>query len=324
MENKLIVTTSPHITARETTRGLMLNVVFALLPTVIAAGLIFGWRAWLVAGVCTGACVGFEALYNVVMKRDQSVGDMSAVVTGLILACNLPSTLPLWMAIVGAFVAIIVVKMLFGGLGFNFANPALVGRIVLFLSFTAAMTNYGYPAVARMDALAGATPLVASNSVAGSQMLLPLLFGVHGGVLGETCALTLLLGGVYLIVTKTIAATIPCSYLGGYYVLYVLYRFFSEGMELASIGGIALDGVAQLMMGGLLLGAFFMATDYVTSPYTPKAQILFGIGLAAFTFLIREFGNMAEGVSFSLLLMNLVVPYLNKIRRTPLGGAKKK
>ena len=255
---KLIVTASPHITNHTSTRGLMLNVCIALLPALVASTLIFGARALLVTGVTVGACVGFEALYCVVMKKPVPVGDFSAVVTGMILAFNLPATIPLWIAIIGAFVAIVVAKQLFGGLGFNFANPALLGRIVLFIGFAGRMTAYAFPQT-DIDALASATPLVAGNSMA---------------------VLSLVLGQ---------------------------------------------DVVLQLFSGGLLLGAFFMATDYVTSPFTFTGRIVYGVCLGVITCIIRFYGNMAEGVSFALLLMNLLVPYINDLtRQKPLGGAKAK
>ncbi len=305
---KYIVTSSPHITDNASTRGLMLNVVFALLPTFIAAGFIFGARAWLLTGVTVASCVGFEALYNMVRKQPQTVGDMSAVVTGIILAFNFPSTLPLFIAIIGAFVAVVVTKMLFGGIGCNFANPALVGRTVLFVSFAFHMSNYGYPVQYKLDALASATPLVAGKTLSGSSMLLPLLTGVHGGMLGETCAITLILGGIYLIVSKTISAAIPASYIGTVIVMSLLF---------------GQDALLQVLSGGLLLASFFMATDYVTSPFTRNGKIIYGIGLGIITCLIRFWGNYAEGVSFALLIMNLVVPYINSAtRQTPLGGAK--
>ena len=289
---KLIVTASPHITNHTSTRGLMLNVCIALLPALVASTLIFGARALLVTGVTVAACVGFEALYCVVMKKPVPVGDFSAVVTGMILAFNLPATIPLWIAIIGAFVAIVVAKQLFGGLGFNFANPALLGRIVLFIGFAGRMTAYAFPQT-DIDALASATPLVAGNSMAGKDMLLQLL-----------------LGALYLIATKTISAAIPLSYIGTVAVLSLV---------------LGQDVVLQLFSGGLLLGAFFMATDYVTSPFTFTGRIVYGVCLGVITCIIRFYGNMAEGVSFALLLMNLLVPYINDLtRQKPLGGAKAK
>ena len=304
---KLIVTASPHITNHTSTRGLMLNVCIALLPALVASTLIFGARALLVTGVTVAACVGFGALYCVVMKKPVPVGDFSAVVTGMILAFNLPATIPLWIAIIGAFVAIVVAKQLFGGLGFNFANPALLGRIVLFIGFAGRMTAYAFPQT-DIDALASATPLVAGNSMAGKDMLLQLLLGAHGGVLGETCAVALILGGIYLIATKTISAAIPLSYIGTVAVLSLV---------------LGQDVVLQLFSGGLLLGAFFMATDYVTSPFTLKGKLVYGVALGIVTFAIREWGSYAEGVSFALLFMNLWVPYINDLtRQTPYGYIK--
>ncbi len=306
-KKKLIVSASPHITSHETTRGIMLNVCAALLPALIASSLIFGARALLVTGVTVASCVGFEALYCILLKKPVPVGDFSAVVTGMILAFNLPVSIPLWIAIIGAFVAIVVAKQLFGGLGHNFANPALLGRIVLFISFAGRMTAYTYPET-DVDVLATATPLAAGAP--GKDIIVKLLLGTHGGMLGETCAAALLLGGLYLIATKTISAAIPLSYIGTVAVLSLI---------------LGQDVLLQLLSGGLMLGAFFMATDYVTSPFTFKGRIVYGICLGVLTCLIRFFGNMAEGVSFALLLMNLLVPYLNELtRQKPLGGVKAK
>lgn len=306
---KLVVTASPHIVDQSSTRGLMGHVIIALMPALVASAFIFGFRALLVTGVTVAACVGFEALYCVLMKKPVPVGDLSAVVTGLILAFNLPATIPLWIAVVGAFIAIVVVKQLFGGIGCNFANPALVGRIALFVGFAGRMTAYAFPET-DIDVLATATPLVAGKSLSSMDMLFNLAFGIHGGVLGETCSVMLLLGGIYLIVTRTISAAIPVAYLGTVAVLSLV---------------LGQDVVLQLLGGGLLLGAFFMATDYVTSPFTLKGKIVYGIGLGVITCAIRFWGNMAEGVSFSLLIMNLLVPYINDLtRQKPLGGVKSK
>lgn len=304
---KLIVSASPHIHARTTTRGIMLNVCAALLPAIFAGTLVFGARTLLVTGVTVAACVGFEALYCVLLKKPVPVGDFSAVVTGLILAMNLPATIPLWIAIIGAVFSVVVAKQLFGGLGFNFANPALLGRIVLSVGFAGRMTAYAFPAT-DVDALASATPLAAG--VHSLDVLPKLLLGAHGGVIGETCALALIVGGLYLIVTGTISAAIPVSYLGTVAVLsFVLGQ----------------DVLLQLLSGGLLLGAFFMATDYVTSPFTVRGRVVYGVCLGVITCLIRFYGNMAEGVSFALLLMNLTVPYINDLtRQQPLGGVKSK
>ena len=253
----------------------------------------------------TAACVGFEYLYCMLMKKPNPVGDLSAVVTGIILAMNFPVTLPLWMGIVGAFISIVLVKQLFGGLGYNFANPALVGRIALFSGFSSAMTNWKFPAAA-VDQLSSATPLQVADPSALN--LMDLFLGVHGGVMGETCALAILIGFVWLVATKTISPAIPVTYLATVAVMSLLC-----GQNV----------MVQLLSGGLLFGAVFMATDYVTSPFTLKGKIVFGIGLGIITSAIRFWGNMAEGVSFAILLMNLWVPYINDLtHQVPLGYKK--
>ena len=302
MEDRLLVTASPHIRDHSTTRGLMGNVVIALLPAVLASALIFGARALLLVVVTTFACVAFEYIYERLLHKPNTAGDLSAVVTGIILALNMPVGMPLWIAVVGAFVAIVITKQLFGGLGYNFANPAIVGRIALAMGFASRMSTYGFPA----DATSTATPLASSEGID----YVTLLLGNHGGVLGETCALTLLLGGLYLIATKVISPTIPVTYLATVAVLSLV-----SGR----------DPIYQLLSGGLILGAFFMATDYVTSPTTEKGKLVFGIGLGVITCLIRFFGTMNEGVSFAILLMNLLVPYIEILtRQDRLGIAKTK
>ena len=279
-----------------TTQKVMLNVVIALVPTLIASFVIFGWRALLVTAVTTAACVLFEYLWCLLRKTPQTAGDLSAVVTGLLLAFNLPSTIPLYMAVIGSFVAIVVVKELFGGIGRNFANPAIVARIVLSVSFTAAMTNYAaprgfLPGATGVDAVSSATPLAPG---AAQLPFMDLLFGVHPGVLGETCGIAILLGFAWLLVTV-------CSLFTGH------------------------DVATQVFSGGLLLCAVFMATDYTTSPTTFKGQVIFAVGLGLITCLIRFWGNMNEGAAYSILLMNLVVPYIDSLTATtPLGGEKKR
>ena len=302
MDDRLIVTASPHIRDNATTRGLMGNVLIALVPSIVASGLIFGMRAILLTAVTTLACVVFEYLYCKLVGREVAISDFSAVVTGMLLAFNLPATLPWWMAVVGAFIAIVIVKQLFGGLGYNFANPAIVGRIALAMGFASRMSTYGFPA----DATSTATPLASSEGID----YVTLLLGNHGGVLGETCALTLLLGGLYLIATKVISPTIPVTYLATVAVLSLV-----SGR----------DPIYQLLSGGLMLGAFFVATDYVTSPTTTKGKIVFGLGLGVITCAIRFLGTMNEGVSFAILLMNLLVPYIEILtRQDRLGIAKTK
>ena len=307
MGNKLIVTAAPHITGPDSTQKIMQRVCLALCPTLIAAVIIFGINALILTLVTVAACVFFEWGYCKLVHREVPVGDFSAVVTGMLLAFNLPSTLPWWMAVVGAFIAIVIVKQLFGGLGYNFANPAIVGRIALAMGFAGRMTSFGYPR--GVDAATAATPL-AHIADFGPGDYVTLLLGNHGGVLGETCAITLLAGGIYLIVTKVISPIIPVTYLGTVAVLSLV-----AGQ----------DPIVQLLSGGLILGAVFMATDYVTSPTTQKGKLIFGLGLGIITCAIRFLGTMAEGVSFSILLMNLVVPYIEVLtRQDKLGIAKVK
>lgn len=311
MENQLIVTAAPHIVDRSSTQKLMGNVVIALLPSVLASVVIFGIRALLVEAVTVFACVAFEYIYCYLMKKPNPISDLSAVVTGLILAMNLPVSIPLWIAVVGAFVAIIITKQLFGGLGFNLANPALMGRLFLFSSFTGRMTAWVFPqTISGVDALSTATPLVAGQNTA--LPVLDLLLGVHGGVLGETCSIAIILGFIYLVATKTISPAIPLTYVGTVALLALVFVGPSHVM-------------LHILGGGLLFGAVFMATDYVTSPFTLKGKIIFGIGMGIITWAIRYWGNMAEGVSYAILLMNLFVPYINDLtRQKPLGGAKVK
>ena len=307
MGNKLIVTAAPHITGPDSTQKIMQRVCLALCPTLVAAVIIFGINALILTLVTVAACVFFEWGYCKLVHREVPVGDFSAMVTGMLLAFNLPSTLPWWMAVVGAFISIVIVKQLFGGLGYNFANPAIVGRIALAMGFAGRMTSFGYPR--GVDAATAATPL-AHIADFGPGDYVTLLLGNHGGVLGETCAITLLAGGIYLIATKVISPIIPVTYLGTVAVL-----------SLAA----GQDPIVQLLSGGLILGAFFMATDYVTSPTTQKGKLIFGLGLGIITCAIRFLGTMAEGVSFSILLMNLVVPYIEVLtRQDKLGIAKVK
>ena len=308
MANKLIVTAAPHITSADSTQKIMQRVCLALVPTLIVSVLWYGISALVLTAVTVAACVLFEMGYCKLMGRENPTGDFSAVVTGLLLAFNMPASLPWWMAIVGSFVAIVVVKQLFGGMGYNFANPAIVGRIAMALGYTGAMTKYVFPANG-IDAFASATPLAVASEV-GSAGYMTLLIGKHGGVLGETCAITIILGGIYLIWTKVISPVIPVTYLATAAVLSVCF---------------GMDPIYQLLSGGILLGAFFMATDYVTSPTTDKGKVVFGIGLGVITMLIRRFGTMNEGVSFAILLMNLVVPYIDVLtRQDKLGIAKVK
>ena len=308
MANKLIVTAAPHITSADSTQKIMQRVCIALVPTLIASVFIFGINSLILTAITVAACVFFEWGYCKMVGREVPIADFSAVVTGLLLAFNLPASLPWWMAIVGAFIAIVIVKQLFGGMGYNFANPAIVARIALAVGFASRMASYPKPENG-IDALASATPLAVFDQL-GSSEYVTLLLGNHGGVMGETCAITILIGGIYLIATKVISPVIPVTYLATVAVL-------------SLVAG--RDPIVQLLSGGLMLGAFFMAPDYVTSPTTNKGKIIFGLGLGIITCAIRFLGTMNEGVSFAILLMNLLVPYIEvNTRQDKLGIAKVK
>ena len=311
MNSDLIVSVSPHYhKAGSTTQRVMLDVIIAMIPALIASCVIFGFRSLLLVAVSAANCVLLEWVWNKLMKKADTVSDLSAVVTGMLLAFNVPATMPIWQLIVGDFIAIIIVKMLFGGLGCNFVNPALVGRVAMMLSFTSSMTSYG-TAAAKVDVLSSATPLAVIKELDFSHFM-TLFLGQHGGVLGETCALALLLGGVYLCVRGVIKPTIPCIYMGTVLVFTFLFSGFN-----------GTQAVLSLFSGGLMLGAIFMATDYVTSPLTFKGQLIYAVGCGFLTTMIRLFANSAEGVSFAILLMNLLVPYINDGTKTkPLGGVK--
>ena len=305
----LLISISPHIHTRNDTRRVMLDVLIALMPALVAATVIFGTGALLRCAFSVIACVLLEFLWNKLMKKEQTVNDLSAAVTGLLLAFNVPANLPYWELLVGCVIAIVIVKMLFGGLGCNFVNPALVGRVALMVSFPADMTSY-MTSVAKTDILTGATPLAVADRLGGSDFM-TLLLGQHGGVLGETCALALLIGGAYLIVRKVIKPIIPLCFMGSC----ALFTFL--------FGGAA--PLMSLFAGGMMLGSIFMATDYVTSPITDKGKVIFGLGCGFLAACIRCFASAAEGVSFAILLMNLLVPYINEGTRTkPLGGIEVK
>lgn len=305
--NRLIVSPSPHDENYTKTSTIMLNVIIALMPALIAGCVYFGLRSLLLTAVCVASCVLFEFLARKLMKRENTISDLSAVVTGIILAMNLPPTLPLWMAVIGSFFAIVVVKQLFGGIGQNFANPAITGRIVLMVSFPAAMTHWTAPFTHEvLDGVSGATPLPLAGTDKALSYL-DLFLGKSGGCLGETCALALLIGGLYLAARRIISLAAPLSFIGSLFIL----TWISGG-----------DPVYQILAGGVFLGAFFMATDYATTPISTKGKIIFGLGCGIFTFVIRKFGSYPEGVSFSILLMNVLTPYIEQLTRTKVLGAK--
>lgn len=306
---KLHVSVSPHIHGKKTTQGIMLDVIIALLPATIAGIVLFGVDALLVVATCVIAAVACELLFNIIIKKEQTVSDLSAVVTGLLLALNLPANIPLWQAAVGSAFAVIVVKGLFGGLGKNVVNPAITARVFMLLAF-GSMTVSVFPA--GMDSASGATPLTdLDNDVALN--LMDLFLGKNGGALGETCALALILGGIYLLVRKVISWHIPVAFIGTAFLFTLLVE--DGNLETA---------LAWTLSGGLLIGAIFMATDYVTSPSTAKGKIIFGIGAGVITVLVRFWGTYPEGVSFAILFMNIVNPYINSLcTRKLFGGAKK-
>ncbi|MDU2670965.1 MAG: RnfABCDGE type electron transport complex subunit D [Clostridium sp.] len=305
---KLIVTSSPHVKSSTTTSTIMRDVIIALIPALIASNIIFGLRAGLVTAVCVASCVGFEYLSRRIMNKKNTISDLSAVVTGIILAFNLPSTMPLWMCVIGSFVAIVIVKQLFGGIGQNFANPAITARIVLLVSFGTQMTNWAAPKIAAVaDAVSGATPM-AQIAAGETPNILNMFLGTTGGSLGETSALALLLGGIYLVYRKVINPIIPVAFIGTVFVFTAV---------------LGVNPLAQILGGGLFLGAIFMATDYSTSPVTNMGKLIFGIGCGLITVLIRVFGSYPEGVSFAILLMNILVPYIDKATKLKALGGKR-
>lgn len=316
--NKLFVEASPHIRSSRTTKNIMLDVIIALCPAHIASIVLFGYKADALTAVCVACCVLFEFLFNKIVKKSGTVSDLSAIVTGMLLSFNLPVDLPIYMAVIGSFVAIVIVKCLFGGIGQNFANPAITARIVLMLSFTAAMTTWTEPLAwlkDSTDAMTSATPLgVISSGEGALPSLMDMLLGVRGGCLGETCTAALLLGGIYLIIRGVIRPITPICFIGTVAVL----SFFSGGFDLNFVA-------YQVMGGGLVLGAFFMATDYSTTPMTDKGKVVFAIGCGLITFLIRQFANYPEGVSFSILVMNCLTPLIDRFTAAkPFGGIKPK
>lgn len=296
-----IVAASPHVTTKNSTAVIMRDVLIALLPAVLAGCVVFGLRALLVVAVTTAACVFFEWGFEKLCHTPSTISDLSAAVTGVLLAMNLPVSIPLWQAVFGALVAIVAVKGLFGGIGKNFANPAITARIVMFLAFSKSMTAWVFP-----DAVSSATPL-AMMANGESVDYLTLLLGNHGGCLGETSALALLIGFAYLLIRGVILWHTPVCFVGTVFVMSLI---------------LGQDAVGQILSGGLMLGAIFMATDYSTTPSTNLGRVLFGIGAGLLTVLIRFYGAYAEGVSFAILFMNILTPYLSKWTETkPFGGA---
>ena len=294
---QLHISPTPHERAPISTSQIMLCVFAALLPAAIAGCLTFGFRAAVVLAVSILSSMLWEFLCRLLMKRPQTVTDFSAAVTGLLLGMNLPVTIPIWQILIGTFAAIVITKQLFGGLGQNFANPAIVARIIMLVSFQESMTTWRLP---HSDAIASATPLISKDAT-----YLDLLMGNTAGCIGETCAAALILGSLYLMIRGIITPHAPI----GFILTLAVCTFFAGN-----------DPIYQVLSGGLLLGAFFMATDYVTTPITNSGKLIFGIGCGLLTFCIRQFGGYPEGVSFSILLMNLLTPYIDRFTKTkPFG-----
>ena len=282
----------------------MSDVVIALAPAATYGCILFGLRALAVLITSVSVAVLCEFLWNKALKKPNTIKDMSAVVTGLLLGMNLPPTLPLWQAAIGSAAAIIVVKQMFGGLGHNFANPAIAARIILLVSFPASMTRFTEPV---SDAVTSATPLAGT---AGTLSFKTLFFGMHAGSIGETSAFLLIVGGLYLVIRRVITPIIPVCFIG---TVALLSLISGESVMLSVFGG------------GLILGAMFMATDYTTSPTTPLGKAVFAVGCGIITFVIRKFGSLPEGVSYSILLMNILVPHINRFTLSkPFGFEKVK
>lgn len=304
MKELLTVASSPHIKRPDTTRGIMSDVVIALAPAATYGCILFGLRALAVLITSVSVAVLCEFLWNKALKKPNTIKDMSAIVTGLLLGMNLPPTLPLWQAAIGSAAAIIVVKQMFGGLGHNFANPAIAARIILLVSFPASMTRFTEPV---SDAVTSATPLAGT---AGTLSFKTLFFGMHAGSIGETSAFLLIVGGLYLVIRRVITPIIPVCFIG---TVALLSLISGESVMLSVFGG------------GLILGALFMATDYTTSPTTPLGKAVFAVGCGIITFVIRKFGSLPEGVSYSILLMNILVPHINRFTLSkPFGFEKVK
>ncbi len=308
--DRLTVSSSPHIRHQDSSKGIMLDVIISLLPLTVAGCIMFGWYSALLVLTTVVAAVLTEYVCCKVMKRKNSIYDLSAVVTGLILALNLPPKLPLWMAAIGSVIAIGVVKMMFGGIGHNFANPAITARIALLVSFPSAMTAWVAPKGVEVitgatDATSMATPLTTDG-----YSYMQLFLGKVPGSLGETFKLLIILGFLYLVFRRVISPVVPLVTVGTVAVMSLIF---------------GLDPLYTILSGGLLFGAVFMATDYVTSPINWKGHIIYGVGIGLITFLIRHFGYLPEGLSYGILLMNLFVPYINKITAPkPFGWEAKK
>ncbi|MBR5230477.1 MAG: RnfABCDGE type electron transport complex subunit D [Firmicutes bacterium] len=314
--SNLVVSSAPHIVSNMDTSKIMLMVLIGLCPSLLVSTYVFGFRVITLTLVCAVASMAFEWAWNALMHKKQTVGDLSAALTGVLIAFNVPSGLPYWIAIVGCFVAIVIVKQLFGGMGKNITNPAITARIVLFISYATEMTTWTLPRMAA-DATSTATPLgvLAEGGTLPSNM--QMFLGFIGGSMGEVSAVALLIGGLFLIWKKIISPIIPACFIGTVFVFaLVYYGVTGEGDALQM-------AVFHILAGGVMLGAFFMATDYVTSPLLPMGKVIFGIGCGLMTMIIRLWGQYPEGVSFAIILMNCLTPLINSFcEKRMYGGAK--
>ena len=317
------VSSNPHVKDKITTQKVMLYVIIALMPTTLFGvfnytsmfGLKYGIRTILLIAYCIAVCVVSEFLFNKITKRPNTVSDLSAIVTGLILALNLPVTLPFWMAMVGSAFAIIVVKMLFGGLGQNFMNPALGARCFLVLSFAGPMNKFFPTDVSKIDATSSATPLTQIKQTGATDTsLFDMFIGRHSGTIGETSIIALLIGAIFLLVMKIIDLRIPLTYNVSFGIFMMLFNQSTDMTYIAK----------EICGGGLVFGAFFMATDYSTSPITKNGKIVYGLCLGLLTAILRTFGSTAEGVSFAIIICNLLVPIIEKITFPKAFGIVKK
>ncbi len=297
MKQSFIISSSPHFRGKRTTGMIMGGVLLCLLPAVVASGVIFGLRALLLVAVCASSCVVLEYFCRLVMKRQQTAGDLSAAVTGVLLAMTLPHDISIFMALFGCVCAIVVIKQFFGGIGQNFINPAIGARVIMLVSFPEAMTTFSY------DGVTSATPLATGAS------FWDLFLGTTGGSLGETCAVALLVGGAALVALRIIKPIIPVFYVGTVAIMSFL---------------LGQDVLLQVLGGGLLLGAFFMATDYTTSPLTDLGKIIYAVGCGLLTCVIRFYANLPEGVSYAIMLMNIITPLIDRVIVPKAFGAVKK
>ncbi len=305
-----VVSGTPHVRSKESIQSIMRDVIFALIPATVMGIYYFGLNALVLIVAAIISAVFFEWLYEKITKKPVTINDLSAVVTGLLLAMNLPASAPVWVAIVGSAFAIIFAKQLFGGLGQNFINPALAGRAFLLASYPTEMTTWVVPNGLAADAATYATPLAQLKNGALDASLKQLVIGQVGGTIGETCAIALIIGGIYLLYKHVISWKIPVIYIATVFVLFaVLGR---HGLRMP---------VQEIFAGGVMLGGIFMATDYASSPVTPKGQVIFAVGAGLLTYLIRTFGGYPEGVSYSILIMNCCVPLIERFTEPTIFGA---